>query len=218
MKPFANIISVNSFRPDPGVISRAADTIRAGGVVVFPTFGLYGLGANPFNSAAVRRIYTIKGRAADKPVLVLISRISDLNRVAMTPNVMARHLMQRFWPGKVTFVLPARTDLPTALVGQTGKIGVRLAAHPVAAALAKALDAPFTGTSANISGTGGCATVAQIDTRLRDDVDLILDAGPLAGGPGSTVVDVTGDRPVILREGAVPAASLLHAFNSMNRK
>lgn len=218
MRAIANIVSVAPYRPDPAVILRAADTIRDGGLVIFPTYGLYGLAADPFNTTAVQRIYNIKGRAADKPILVLIAQIGDLNRVAMTPNVMARHLMQCFWPGKVTFVLPARTDLPPNLVGPTGKIGVRLAAHPVAVALAKALNAPFTGTSANISGAGGCATVAQMDARMRDAVDLVLDAGSLAGGPGSTVVDVTGTRPVILREGTVPAASLMGAFNSMDRK
>ena len=212
MKPIANIVSVDPEQPDPTIIRQAAAAIRSGGLVVFPTYGLYGLGADPFNPQAVQRVFQIKGRAADKPILVLISQISDLNRVAIVPHAMARHLMYTFWPGKVTFILPARTDLPPALVGQNRKIGVRLVAHPVSAALINALAGPLTGTSANISGAGGCATVQQIDRQLRSGVDLVLDSGPLAGGLGSTIVDVTGTDPIILREGAVPAAALMYAF------
>ncbi len=214
MKPTAEIWEVDPGRPDNAVIVRAAHAIRAGGLAVFPTYGLYGLGADPFNPRAVQRIFEIKGRAAEKAVLVLIADIRDLDRLAVTPNAMALDLMHRFWPGKVTFVLPARKDLPKALLGHSGKIGVRLAAHPVAAALVRALAAPLTGTSANISGTGGCAAVEQIDTRLLNSVDLVLDAGPLAGGPGSTVVDVTGRAPLILRHGVLAAEAIMAAFKS----
>ena len=204
-------------RPDGAAIARAAQTIRTGGLVVFPTHGLYGLGADPFNPAAVQRIYTIKGRQAEKALLVLIANMDGLERVAAKPNAMALGLMHRFWPGRVTFVLDARENLPAALTGSSGKIGVRLVAHPVAAALVQSLAGPMTGTSANISGTGGCATVEAIDGRLLNGVDMVLDAGPLAGGPGSTVVDVSGDAPLILRQGAVAPAMIMEAFRSQNR-
>ena len=217
MKPIADIIPVDSARPDAAVIARAAETIHTGGVVVFPTLGLYGLGADPFNPKAVQRVFEIKNRAAGKALLVLIADMSGLDRVARPPNVMARDLMRRFWPGRVTFVLTARKDLPVALTGNSGNIGVRLVAHPVAAALVRAVAAPLTGTSANISGAGGCPTVQQIDIELLSGVDLILDAGPLAGGPGSTVVDVTGEAPLILREGAIGADEILAFFKSKGR-
>jgi len=207
---------VDPARPDDAVIARAAQTIRSGGVVVFPTRGLYGLGADPFSPAAVQRIFKIKGRRAGKALLVLIADMNMLERVATTPNAMALDLMHRFWPGRVTFILGARKQLPAALTGTSGKIGVRLVAHPVAAALVRALDGPLTGTSANISGAGGCATIQAMDTRLLHDVDLVLDAGPLAGGPGSTVVDVTGRTPVILRQGAIASTTILEAFKSSN--
>jgi len=212
LKLIANIVPVDSARPDAAIISRATETMRTGGVVVFPTYGLYGLGADPFNPAAIQRIFQIKSRLTDKALLVLIADMNALPQVATTPSAMALSLMNRFWPGKVTFVLNAREGLPSTLTGNSGKIGVRLVAHPVAATLVRTLGVPMTGTSANISGKGGCATVQALDDKLLNGVDLILDAGPLAGGPGSTVVDVTGETPVILREGAVDAATILATF------
>jgi L-threonylcarbamoyladenylate synthase len=212
LKPIADITPVDPEFPDAAVIARAAESIRMGGVVVFPTYGLYGLGADPFNPDAVQRIFDIKGRGTGKALLVLIAEMEALERVATAPGTMALDLMNRFWPGRVTFVLNARKELSPLLTGNSGKIGVRLVAHPVAAALVRALAAPLTGTSANISGTGGCGAVQAIDETLLKSVDMILDAGRLAGGPGSTIVDVTGKTPVILREGAVASATIMEAF------
>jgi L-threonylcarbamoyladenylate synthase len=209
LKPVTDIRSLDPDAPDEAVIGQAAEIIRRGELVVFPTHGLYGLGGDPFNPAAVQRIFDLKGRAPDRPLLVLIADMKDLSRVALAPSAVALDLMARFWPGKVTFVLPARKELPAALTGGHGKIGVRLVGHPVAASLVRALAAPLTGTSANISGTGGCATIQQIDIKLIQGVQMVLDAGRLAGGRGSTVVDVTGKRPQILREGAVAAQEIL---------
>jgi L-threonylcarbamoyladenylate synthase len=208
LKPIAKIVPVSAANPDEAAIDRAAQIIRGGGVVVFPTHGLYGLGADPFNTAAVERIFEIKGRQTRKALLVLIADMPALERVAMPAGAVALEAMHRFWPGRVTFVLRARKELPAALTGFGDKIGVRLVAHPVAAALVRAVGGPVTGTSANISGSGGCATVQVMDVALLTGVDLVLDAGSLAGGPGSTVIDVTGPTPLILREGAVPAEEI----------
>ena len=173
--------------------------------MVFPTLGLYGLGADPLNPEAVARIFTLKGRDPSKPLLVLIDHTEMMHRIALPVNPMARRLMERFWPGRITFVVQARSDLPAGLTAGTGKIGVRQAAHPVAAALVRAIGGPLIGTSANLSGVSGCATVGELDPAVVESVDWVLDAGTLSGAP-STVVDVTGDTPVILREGAVAAA------------
>jgi L-threonylcarbamoyladenylate synthase len=213
LKPIADVVSVSATRPDDAVIARAAQIIRRGGLVVFPTLGLYGLGADPFSAAAVERIFAVKGRQTRKALLVLIADRSDIERVAIPPDRMARELMHRFWPGRVTFVLHARKGLPAALTASGDKIGVRLVAHPVAAALVRAVGAPVTGTSANISGSGGCASIEAMESGLLNGVDLVLNAGPLAGGPGSTIVDVTGPAPLILREGAVPAEEIRKVFN-----
>lgn len=168
-----------------------------------PTRGLYGLAADAFNPDAVRRIYRIKGRPQDKPLLVLISDPDDLQALVQSTSRMARHLMTCFWPGKVSFVMPAREDLPAELTAGSRKIGVRQTAHPVADALVRAAQRPLTGTSANLSGVGGCARIADIAPAVTDAVDLVLDCGTLAGGPGSTVVDVCGPVPNLLREGSV---------------
>jgi L-threonylcarbamoyladenylate synthase len=212
LKSAANIIPVDPIAPPQRAIEIAAEMIRAGGIVVFPTAGLYGLGADAFNPQAIQRIAQLKGRDASKPILVLIDHPHMLTQVASAVTPLAHFLMERLWPGRVTFVVQARMELPLELTSGTGKIGVRRVAHPVAAALIKALGSPLTGTSANLAGAGGCADIAQLDEPLRQAVDLILDAGPLSGGVGSTIVDVSMEAPVILRQGALPAGEIMDLY------
>jgi L-threonylcarbamoyladenylate synthase len=190
----------------------AAAIIRRGGLVVFPTHGLYGLGADALDPDAVRRVFEAKGRSGAKPLSALISSLEMLDLLAQAVSPLARRLMQRLWPGKVTFVVPARQGLPPGMCSNLGRIGVRWVAHPVAAALVSAVGGPVTGTSANLSGQPGCAAVQHIPAEILDKVDLVLDAGELAGGPGSTVVDVTGPDPRILRQGALAADKITAAL------
>jgi L-threonylcarbamoyladenylate synthase len=189
--------------PDPRAIARAADAVRSGGVVCFPTRCLYGLGADAFDPGAVERVFEIKERPAGLPLLVLISRLDQIEGLAAEITPAARLLMERFWPGRLTLVLEARPGVPRRLTGGTGRIGIRLAAHPVARALAEAVARPITGTSANPSGAGGCRRIRELDPGIAARVQLILDAGELKGGRGSTVVDVTGNAPQMIREGEV---------------
>ncbi len=186
--------------------------MRGGRVVCFPTRCLYGLAADAFQPAAVERVFAIKERPAGQPLLVLISRIEQMAALAAAVPPAARLLMERIWPGRLTLVLPALPSLPAELTAGTGTIGIRLASHPVARALVEALERPITGTSANLSGKAGCRDIAALDPRIAARVDLILDAGPLKGGVGSTVVDVTGDLPKVLREGEVPKFEILAAL------
>jgi L-threonylcarbamoyladenylate synthase len=203
---------IQAAQPDNDIISAAAGILRRGGLIVFPTQGLYGLGADALNSKAVERVFDLKGRVQDKPLLVLISSRQMLARVVPDLSPLAVFYMNCFWPGNLTLVLKARPDLPQGLCSPSGKIGVRLTAHPVAAALVDKLGGPVTGTSANRSEQGGCATVAELEALIRDSADMVLDAGPLAGGPGSTVLDVSGQTPLILRHGAVPADEINQAY------
>jgi len=205
---------VNPRSPEPEAISRAEAVIRAGGVVCFPTRCLYGLGADALKAEAVERVFEIKQRPADMPLLVLISRSAQLAELAERVPPIAQLLMERFWPGRLTLVLDARQHIPARLTAGTGKIGIRLAAHPVARALAEAVAGPITGTSANLSGGNGCRQIAELDPRIARQVDLILDGGPLKGGVGSTVVDVTGEAPVVIREGEVSKPEILAALKS----
>jgi len=200
---------INPENPDPDMIQEASEIIRKGGVVGFPTRCLYGLGADAFNPDAVDRIFQIKQRPVEKPILILIDSPSQLERLVTHISGFANVIMKRFWPGRVTLVFDASAEVPDTLTAGTGKIGIRLAAHPVAAALARAIQGPITGTSANISGCPGCYQIEDLQPAVTEQLDLILDTGPLRGGRGSTVVDVSGDIPRVLREGAVSKRDIL---------
>lgn len=202
------IITVNPTDPDPNVISEAARVIKTGGVISFPTQYLYGLGADALNADAVNRVFGIKHRSYKKPILVLVKSLEDLERIVRSIPPVASRIMEKFWPGRITIIFEAKETLPVNLTAGTGKIGVRLPEHPVAAALVNSIGGPMTGTSANIAGNAGCSRISDLDPRIAEKLDLILDAGPLKGGIGSTVVDVTGEAPRILREGAVPSMAI----------
>ena len=183
---------------------QAARAILSGGLVVFPTSGLYGLAADALNAAAVENIFAAKGRSPNKPVLILIRHVDDLPQLVTTVPPAAVQLMDAIWPGGLTLVFPAAAAVFPTLTAGSGKIGIRLPAHPVARGLVAAVGGPITGTSANVSGRPGCSRITDLDTAIADFADVTLDAGDLAGGVGSTVVDVTREPPVILRSGAVP--------------
>jgi len=195
---------IHSRRPEKAILRRALDVITAAGVVVFPTHCLYGLGADAFNARSIEKIFTIKRRSRQRPILVLIHSRRQVGELVKTVSPTAVALMDRFWPGKVTLVFEAADGIPQNLTAGSGRIGIRLAAHPVARALAQALGSPLTATSANLSGSPGVSDVNDLPPALTQQLDLILDAGPLSGGPGSTVVDVSVDPPRVIREGLVP--------------
>ena len=203
---------VSGRKPDPQVITAAANVLKAGGLLAFPTTGLYGLGADALDPRAVERVFRIKQRDLDKPILVLIENESELRRIATHVPQSASRLMAAFWPGALTVILEARQTLPFALTGGTGKIGIRVPKHPVASALVSAFDGPITGTSANLSGKEGCASAADLSPGLVQKLDMVLDGGLLKGGVGSTVVDATMDPPVIVREGAISKERLFEVL------
>ena len=204
---------IDSQNPDPELIKEAAGVIKQGGVIVFPTRCLYGLGADAMNPDAVERIIEIKQRPADKPILVLIHSKKQLEMLVEKIPPAANAIMEAFWPGRVTLVFDARGTLPDLLTAQTGKIGVRLPGHPVAAAMLRQVKGPVTGTSANLSGRPGCSRLSDMDRQITGQVDLVLDAGRLQGGVGSTVVDVTEEPPQILREGQIAASQIMGSLN-----
>ena len=198
--------------PSRRVLQRAVAILAYGGLVAYPTRCLYGLGADALNPDAVDRVYRVKQRPADKPLSILIPARKDLGEwtTGITPG--ARWLMERFWPGKVTFILTAGKRLPRQLLGNGDSIGVRLPAHGAAAALVKAFGRPVTATSANLSGRPGCRRVEEFAPEMVRQLDLILDAGVLEAGVGSTVVDLTGDAPTVVREGVVSAGQIASAW------
>jgi len=202
------ILSVDPESPDPDSITRAAALIKTGGLVIFPTSSFYGIGAPALDAEAVDRVFQVKKRDPEKPLLILIASLTDLDALVQLIPGTATRLMKAFWPGSLTLVFEAADRLPRNLTGYTKKIGIRLARHPVAISLTKGVGAPITGTSANLSGQAACSDVADLAPRFLDQVDLVVDAGRLGGGKGSTVVDVTADPPKILREGGIDAAKI----------
>jgi L-threonylcarbamoyladenylate synthase len=203
LKTSCDVLKVSATDPEPDIITAAVHVIGNGGVIAFPTSGLYGLGADALNPEAVSRIFRIKRRPLHKPILLLVKDVRDLSRIVREVPPAAEKLMNAFWPGGLTLVFNARDTLPGVLTGRSGKIGVRIPIHPVARALVGRLKSPLTGTSANLSEGPGCNDISMLDADVAAHLELILDAGPLKGGPGSTVVDVTVSKPLILREGSV---------------
>ena len=161
---------------------------------------------------SVQRVFAVKQRSEQNPILVLIGHPGQLDQFAKQIPDAAARLMERFWPGRITLVLEARDKLPDELTAHTGKIGVRMPGHAVALALVRAVSGPITGTSANLSGRPGCHRIDGLDTQIAGQTDLILDAGRLKGGIGSTVVDVTGERLQIIREGEISAEEIKSAL------
>jgi L-threonylcarbamoyladenylate synthase len=192
-------------------VDRARHIILSGGIVAFPTESFYGLAVNASDENAIGRLFKIKKRMDNMPVLVLIPSLEYLKGyVADVPEIALR-LIGRFWPGGLTLLFKAGSGISPLLTADTRKIGVRISSHPLAAALARAVDSPITGTSANISGKPGCVTAKEVYSSLGRDVDLILDGGETKGGKGSTILDVTVDPPEIIREGMISRKQMQEA-------
>ena len=182
--------------------------ILSGGVVAFPTESFYALGVNATDEKAIERLFVIKKRQENQPILILIPTIETLDEYVKTISETARKFIKRFWPGGLTLIFEAGPKISPLLTAETGKIGIRLSSHPVATSLAHEVGLPITGTSANISGQPASTTAEEVYHSLGKDVDLILDAGKTEGGKGSTILDITVVPPKILREGIVGRAQL----------
>lgn len=198
------IIRLDPVRPDPASITRAGDILRNNGTVIFPTQCLYGIGARALDEKTVEKVFQIKQRPLNNPILVLIPDESFLKDLVKSIPESAEKLMKVFWPGGLTLIFEAKDEIPKLLTAGTGKLGIRVPSHPAAKALVEDSGFPITGTSANLSGCPGCDRVGLIDPSVIENSDLILDSGVLKGGTGSTIVDITVLPVCILREGEVP--------------
>jgi L-threonylcarbamoyladenylate synthase len=199
------VLSVDPVAPAPAALGRAAEVLRAGGLVAFPTETFYGLGAAALDPAAVKAVFLVKGRAETKPVLVLVDSPEMVAGLAEVSE-QARRLMARHWPGALTLVLPARPMLPAELTAGTGTVGVRLSPHPIARGLVRALGGPVTAPSANISGAAPPTMAAEVLRAFDGAIALVLDGGATPGGQPSTVLDLSVDPPRVIRQGPVRVA------------
>jgi L-threonylcarbamoyladenylate synthase len=190
-------------------ITRAAELLRSGGLVAFPTETVYGLGADAANSAALRRLYAVKGRPASHPVIVHVARTELLDDLAVDIPDAARVLAHAFWPGPLTLVVKRRPGaVADEVTGGRDTVGVRVPNQPQALALLDAFGGPVAAPSANRFGKVSPTTAAHVRSDLGDDVDLVLDGGPCRVGVESTIVDVSRKSPAILRVGGVTSEEL----------
>lgn len=189
---------------DDASIRRAAALLCAGELVAFPTETVYGLGADALNGEAAARIFAAKGRPADNPLIAHIAGESGLaGLIALEPCACARKLMRAFWPGPMTLIFPKSPRVPREVTAGLDTVAVRMPSHPVARALIRAAQTPIAAPSANRSGRPSPTTAAHVLEDMEGRIPLILDGGPCEVGLESTVVDVTGARPRILRPGGV---------------
>ena len=177
--------------------------LNLGGVMAFPTDTFYGLGATAFNRKAVSRIFKIKQRPKDKPLLTLVASAYQVNSMALEITPTAEILIEKLWPGPLTLLFSAHPHLPSQLTANTGKIGVRQPGNEMVRKLLSGIGFPITATSANISGTENVTTAREVEETLGSQIDLIVDGGAAPGGKESTVLDVTLSPSLLVREGAV---------------
>lgn len=196
-------VVVDPVQPDPAAVARAAATLRTGGVVAMPTDTLYGLAADPWNPAAVARVFAVKGRPDDRALPLVAADVDQVKEWIGELDAVATRLVQRFWPGPLTLVMRAPAAIAPEVTAGGSTVGVRVPSHAVTRALCAAFGCPLTATSANISGQAATDNPDEVADRLSGGLDLLLDAGATPGGAPSTIVDVTHGEVQLIRAGAV---------------
>jgi L-threonylcarbamoyladenylate synthase len=183
--------------------AQAAAIVARGGIIAFRTDTFYGLGADPFNQAAVTAIRELKGREGAKPILLLIADASDVDRFIAEKSSLFDRVCERHWPGSLTIVGKARSELPDELIAGTGTIGVRLPDDASVRDLVRACGGALTATSANLSGQPAARTAQEVESYFPVGIDLTIDGGKVTATRESTVLDLSGPQPHLIREGAV---------------
>lgn len=193
-----------------GDYSREAIAVyKAGGVIAYPTESFYGLGVDPYNEAAVEKLFEIKGRPADKPIPLIVSDMQMVEKVASHLSPAARGVMERYWPGPLTIIVEAKKGLPEKLTAGTNSIALRIPGSETARRLVETIGAPLTTTSANPTNMMPATTAEMVKGYLGYTLDLIIDGGALPGKMPSTIIDLTGGEPELVREGLMPFSDLL---------
>lgn len=196
-------------------VEQGIAVLKQGGIVAFPTDTVYGLGAWAGNQPAVERVYQVKERPQNIALPLLLARTSQISEVAEPVPRIAWLLADKFLPGALTLVLPRANSVPDIVTAGGMTVAVRIPAHPVPVALIEGLGAPIIGTSANLSGKPSALTADDVYSQFGDKIDLVIDGGRCPGGRESTVVDVSGETPVVLREGAIALTELEQVWGSI---
>ena len=208
MSPHTFVMKVSPKAPQKKLILTAAEVLRRGGLVAFPTETVYGLGADAFNADAVKQIFVAKGRPLDNPIIVHIASVADLKALTTHVPEEASRLIEKFWPGPLTLILQKSPDVPDDVTGGLDTVAVRMPQNKIALALIKALGHPIAAPSANLSGRPSGTTAGHVLQDFAGKIDMILDGGPVTVGVESTVLDLSRKPPAILRPGAVTQEDL----------
>ncbi|HEY0264830.1 MAG TPA: L-threonylcarbamoyladenylate synthase [Granulicella sp.] len=210
----ADILRVHPDEPEPRHIDAIVRSLNAGNVIALPTDTFYGLAVDPVNLRAVERIYEIKTRARYKPLSLLISEVSQAYQHARNLDGVFDRLAERFWPGPLTIVVKAGSNLPLRVTANTGNLALRVPESSLCRAVVSSLGLPITATSANLSGYPECTTALGVFDQLGDQIPLIVDGGTTARSVPTTIVDLSGggDSWMILREGAIPTHEIALAL------
>jgi L-threonylcarbamoyladenylate synthase len=192
--------------------------LNSGGVIGFPTDTAYGLGADPFNEAALERIFEIKGRPEFKPVLLLVDSVAMAKSLTRAVPAVFYAVVEKFWPGPLTIIVPSHKALSPKLTAGTNTVGIRFPVAPFASELIRHFKKPLTATSANRSGAPSTVTADDVRSQLGTNIDALVDGGLLPARGGSTLLDLTNDPPVMLREGPITFESLAEFFQGRIRR
>jgi L-threonylcarbamoyladenylate synthase len=195
-------IIVDVHEPSAKAIAAAVEVLRTGGIVAFPTDTLYGLAVDPRRADAVHRLFVLKGRGATVALPLVAAALEQAMRAA-TFTQRERRAAAAFWPGPLSIVAPANSCITPEALGGRGTVAIRVPAHEIARAVARAFDFPITATSANQSGKPAAESADDVAAALPG-VDLVIDGGRAPGGPPSTIISFDDTRPILVREGAVP--------------
>ena len=214
MHKHSHIVKVSPVSPENKIIEQAGKIVTQKGVIIFPAQYLYGIAVDALDPEAIKKVFSLKKRPLQNPLLVLIKNRQKIDALVSSIPDTAEKLIEKFWPGNVTIIFNAAKQVPDLITAGTGKIGLRMPLHPVAKALVDTVDCPITGTSANISGTPATNTIDTIDPYIIQNADMILDAGKLKTGLGSTVVDITQNPVKIIRQGQTPQSDITRAIQN----
>jgi L-threonylcarbamoyladenylate synthase len=197
------ILKIGAGNSEEKILVRAVEILTRGGIIAYPTETFYGLGVDATNEKSIQKIFSIKGRDFKKPISLVIGQPEYLDHLVQNIPEAAQKLMSAFWPGALTIVFQASKEISPLLTAGSGKIGLRVSSHPLALKIVQKLKKPLTATSANLSGAPECTRASEVAEQIGDKIDAIIDLGDTPGTKGSTIIDITCNPPVVLREGAI---------------
>lgn len=208
------VLKIDPINPDRSEIKQAVRLLKAGKLVVFPTDTVYGIGSDAFNENAVNSIFHVKKRAPDRPLQILISSKDELKYITDSQLEILEQLAFEFWPGPLTIVVPAKKDFPRWVTCGLDTVGIRMPANKIALKLIETFGAPIAATSANISGQPDPVNLQDVIEYLGEEIHLIIDGGPTPGNIPSTVLDISVNPPIVLRQGRLAIKELNRVLNN----